>query len=563
MIADRKSTCEQARPYYYEYCEDLCAGAEEPVPAGILAHINTCEFCKGEVERLKVILAEGEASADEGAGRQVCITTDNLRLHFSYVGAFVKCDTVRAFLPSMVIPALAVRVPTPITVHVDKCEQCASDLERIRNLDLSGVQLYRLGQLFAEQAAADSGACAETRNFVEAGESSILEGPPAGTLRHLCACPECRELLKKYWDRMAEEFPESVERSWVPCDGVSRADVFDCVVPYGSEPGRQGHGSFRKSVMSHVMHCATCRDKMEQVRSAVYGIMEREESGVVTCYKVEDAAQVSAARGADESYKDWPIDVQVFDRSGRVRVESGEPAAANREYKQGVSKLRLRQFIKPAVAAAIVLAIGFFVVTGPAAKAFDLNQISKALGQIKNVCMIRSGGQETGPSTEVWVSRDLNIKMFKTGQECVLWDIRGKSRKSRDLVTGSVTTAAPDDDVLARIGGTMEAPWGLLPFDDVSNLPKGAEWKAAADEDVETTIPGTRIYDLTWAQKRPNGSMVYNKWRAYIDIETILLRRAEWWKRNAREEEYGLGMAVEVRYPSIGEVETAVGEEGF
>jgi hypothetical protein len=202
------------------------------------------------------------------------------------------------------------------------------------------------------------------------------------------------------------------------------------------------------------------------------------------------------------------------------------------------------------------------VFSGPTARAVGLGQIYEALAQIKNVCIIRSGAEETGVSTEVWVSREWNVKMFKTGQKFVLWDIKNKSKKSRDLVTGSVTTAAPDDDVLAGVEGTMDAPWGLVPFDDISNLPKGAEWKAVADGDVERTIPRTRVYDLRWAQERPDASVAYIKWRGFIDIETRLPKRVELWEK-ASEGKYGLLRITEIRYPTANEVEAAIRGAGF
>jgi hypothetical protein len=532
----------------------------ESIPQGILAHISNCEYCRGEVERLRIMLAEAEEPADRKGRQTAFVTGANLRLHYSYVGAFVRCETVRPFLPGMAVPAPAMRVPTPITVHLDKCEQCAKDLEAIRSLDLTNVQLYRLGGLFAQEADVHGDRCAETRRAVDSGTLSVFSAGSAATFRHLCACPGCRTLLEKYWERMGEKLSDNVERSWVPCDAVSAAGVFDCVVPYGFDAEHDADASFRRSVMSHVLNCPKCREKMEGVRKAVYGIMEREESGVVTCCKVEESARASVPSGGDDLYEDWPIDVQVLGRARREAVKTGVPAEINRTKKEK-QVLRLKWFIRPAAAAAIVLAVGFLVFSGPAARAFDLGQISKALGQINNVRIVRSGADQAGVRTEVWVSRRLNIKMVKTGQKCVLWDIRNKAKKSRDFITGSVTTVALDD-VPGKLEGAADAPWGLLPFDDVSNLPKGAEWKAAADEDVETTIPETRVYDLTWAEKGLDGSMVYSRWRAYIDIETKLPKRTELWE-DGSEKEYALLMVTEITYPVTGEVEAAMREAGF
>ena len=121
MIAvNPNSMCEQARAYYYDY---LCGEAREHIPAEMLAHIDKCRFCQAEVGRLKSMLAEAEACATEGTRQTTSTVVANLRLHFAYTGARVACNTVKPFLPSLAIPALDVGVPTPITVHLDKCRQ--------------------------------------------------------------------------------------------------------------------------------------------------------------------------------------------------------------------------------------------------------------------------------------------------------------------------------------------------------------------------------------------------------------------------------------------------------
>jgi predicted anti-sigma-YlaC factor YlaD len=131
MIAvNPNSICEQARAYYYDY---LRGEAREHIPLEMLAHLDKCRFCRAEVGRLKSMLAEAEARATEGTRQTTSTVVANLRLHFAYTGARVACNTVKPFLPSLAIPALDVGVPTPITVHLDKCQQCANDLEVIRH----------------------------------------------------------------------------------------------------------------------------------------------------------------------------------------------------------------------------------------------------------------------------------------------------------------------------------------------------------------------------------------------------------------------------------------------
>jgi len=73
-----------------------------------------------------------------------------LQLHLAYIGERVNCETVRPFLPGMLDPAIDIRIPTPITAHLDNCPQCIEDLKTIEELNLYSAQLYRLSRIFSE-----------------------------------------------------------------------------------------------------------------------------------------------------------------------------------------------------------------------------------------------------------------------------------------------------------------------------------------------------------------------------------------------------------------------------
>jgi len=266
----------------------------------------------------------------------------------------------------------------------------------------------------------------------------------------------------------------------------------------------------------------------------------------------------------DDVYKDWPIEVQVFDKSGETEtIEArGLGVAVSRKPKQRLSTLSIRPFIKPAAVAAAALLVVILLLKGPVAKAVDLGQIYEALERIKNVCLTAFVPEKAKPIQEVWISQALNIKMFKTETECVLWDLKGKSKKSRDLNTGSITMAELDSSILVEVEKTMKMPWGLLPFDNISAVPTDAEWQKVADENIETTIPDTEVYDLVWIEKSLAGSIIHRKWRGYIDIETKLPKRIEFWEKLAKAE-YELSTVIHVTYPATGEIRSVIKDAGF
>jgi len=555
--------CEQARPYYYQ-C--LRRDTKEEIPAEILAHIRQCRFCQAEVNRLEIVLAEVKYHAGQSIGQTDSAITTNLGLHFAYIGSSVTCDTVKPFLPSQADPLLEVGVPTPITVHLDKCQQCADDLETIRQLSLTHKQLCRLGQLFAEKPSKDAISCSQAQAGILAVASMVFRETNAEVLKHLCTCHNCREQLYQYRETVRGELlRDQRTQNKFPCEAVSATDIFDYCFPYGIDPASNQYAKFLESFTSHARACTTCLGKMQDLHNTVYGILERQESEIVTCFQVVDeSAQDSIVGSPDDVYEDWPIEVQVFDKSSETKIieARGSGVTVAHKPKQRLSTLSIRPFIKPAAAAAVLL-VAILLLKGPVAKAVDLGDVYNALERIKNVCFTIFDPEKAKPTQEIWISQALKSKMFKTETEYILWDLKGKSRKSRDLNTGSITMAELDNDVLVKVEETMKAPWGLLPFDNISAVPTDAEWQKVADGDVETTIPSTEIYDLVWIEKSLVGSIIHRKWRGYIDIETKLPKRIEWWEKYAKEEEYKLLTITKVTYPTVVEIRAATEDVGL
>jgi len=568
MIAfDPNSTCEQAKAYYYQY---LSGDTKECVPTLMCGHIDRCSSCQAEVSRLKVILAEGEEHAVGSAGQTNTAITTYLRFHFAYLRAFVGCNTLRLFLPSLAIPALEVSVPTPITVHLDNCKQCADDLEAIRQLKLTGKQLGRLGQLFAEEPRIDTNVCPKAQNAIASVGAMVFEGTSPAILKHLCVCPECRKLLYEELKGRREKLPQNLEQSPIPCDAISPTDIFDYVIPYGIDPKRDAYKMFRNSLTSHLINCPRCLHKMQKLHDTVYDILERPESGIVTCYNINDSDRDSVVGSAENMYKDWPIEVQVFDKSAEIEtVEARDSSAVGGigsppkpKLKQKLSSLNIKPFIKPAAAAAVIL-VALFLFNAPTAKAVDLSQIYKALVRIKNVCITTFYQEESNKIQEVWISQTLNIKVLKTRNECTIWDLDAKSEKTKNLNTGSITMTKLDGALLLKIKETMEGPLGLLPFNSMPEAPEGAKWSPVSDKNVETTISGTESYDLIWTDTSLAGSIIHRKWRGYIDIKTKLPKRIEWWLKLAEEDEYKLETITMVSYPTAAEIQANINDAGF
>jgi hypothetical protein len=528
----------------------------------MIAHIDQCRSCQAEVGRLNSVLAEDEERAGESSQQTMAAVAANLKLHFAHIGAFVSCSTVKPFLPGAAIPALKVGVPTPITVHLDKCQQCANDLEVIRQLKLTHEQLCRLSQIFADKPDESAVGCRRAQARILPLVAMTFSKVEPEVLKHLCTCSNCREQVYQYREMARMDLPRNeVAQKEFACEAVTATDIFDGCFPYGIDPTNGRYAMFHTALTSHLRECPTCLAKMQQLHQTVCNVAERPDSEVVTRFTFEKQISEGIEPKSLDLYADWPINVQVLDKSGR---ESEVPAATfmpRQESKRRLPAL-VRPFVKPAAAAAAIVLVALLLFNVPVAKAVDLNQIYKALGRVKNVYFAAFDVDRTKPTQEIWVSQTLSTTIFKTDAQCVLWDIRNKSRKSKDLNTGAITTAELQTKALVQIDKMMKAPWGLLPFDDVSKVPADAKWQQVDDEDIDTIPPGTKVYDLTWTEKSASGSAVYRKWRGYVDAETKLPKRIERWTQT-EEGQYRLLTVKEVAYLSADQIRIVIKDVGF
>ena len=146
ITQNHNSLCKEAKLYYYDcLCEESCG----LIPQSISSHIEQCPHCQKQINQLKVALSQKDCIKSQQGQDRSAVTT-MLQLHFAYLAEHVTCETVRPFLPGLLDPAIEIRIPTPITAHLDNCRQCDEDLKAIRKLNLNSTQLYGLSQFFAK-----------------------------------------------------------------------------------------------------------------------------------------------------------------------------------------------------------------------------------------------------------------------------------------------------------------------------------------------------------------------------------------------------------------------------
>jgi hypothetical protein len=532
--------CKQAELYYYDILSDK--KGDKPVPASVIEHVDHCHNCQGQLNRLESALSQAY-SAESEQGGSVSATAAILQLHLAYIGRPVTCEITKPFLPTLLHPALRVAIPTPITAHLDNCEACSEDLKTIQRMNLSPKQLGRLSQLFAENQVEDAVSCSDAQAGGLATVLLVFRETNAGVLKHLCTCPDCRKALYQFREGIRKDLlhERQIEKEF-PCKEVSVADVFDYGVPYGIDPAADEYGKFREPLAEHIRSCPACLAKIQQLHNTVYGIAERTDSDVVTICRIDESAKVQTPTGYENLYAGFPIRVEVAGSEDGATVEplaSTIDSTAALTWK--VSTKNLKPLLKPAVAAAavILIAVALFFST-PTAKAVTIEQIYKAIEGIKNVYIASSGKDQTEPEQELWVSKTLNIYMTKTEKVIVLWDIDNGLRKARNLRTGIIDTVPLADETRAGIERKMSGSLGVVPFYDISNIPSGSEWLRVNNDGHDSITKDVEVYDLIWTSRILGDSVVFKKWRVFVNPETNLPHRIEWYQKLTGDEEYAL-----------------------
>jgi hypothetical protein len=515
-----------SRLYYYDFLSEETRGG---IPENALEHMTQCLNCQDEMDRLKALFERVDERIASDQSRKDSAISTLLRLHFAYVGEPVSCSTVKPFLASLADPVLQIRIPTPITMHLDECRACRDDLLELRDLCLTHKQLCRLGRLLGDEPAEDAVNCSQARAAIPTVMSMAFRDTDAEILKHLCTCPDCRKQLYLHREEVRLELPHNeMAQNELPCESVSATDIYDYCLPYGIDPADDQFVEFRESLTSHLRSCPTCLEKMQGLYNTVYGIAERSDSGVVACFTFQQQ-----------------VDVQVPDQT--ELTDAGHTKA-----------LHLKRYIKPAIAAAAVILIGFaLLLSTPAAKAVDLGQVYEALEKVTNVCISRFVPYKAEPTQKVWSSKTLNIKMFETDEQFVLWDFAEGIKRTKPSNASAVQSEPLPLDVVTEGKESLGRSLGLLPFSNVNEALEGTQWNRAGDQDIEAPIPDTEVYDLTW--KTTDGMVTeYHRWRVFIDTQRNLPKKTMWYEKTPIDDEYTLYSIEEVAYPHDSEIKAVI-----
>jgi len=545
-----EALCKEAEAHYFNF---LAEGDSNIIPEHIIDHVRGCQRCRSSIEQLSSILAH--TCSGPAASRADAALDTMLKLHFAYLGQPVTCKTVKPFFPTLLDQTLEIRIPTPIIVHLDHCQRCSEDIEKIRELNLSRGQLCRLSQMYADRPRDKYIACPKAQAAINSVVNLSLQETNADVLKHLCLCSDCRELVyetRKFAIQLLPESTEGNEESL--CSQLSPSDIFDYAVPYGLDPLNDQYVKFRESLTAHLRKCPKCMRKMQDLHQTIFGILDRPESGVVTiCHTIESPAlETSAAEQPEDLYSGFPIRVEVSGlKDVAIKKQPTSPSIGTAAGARMFSIRRLTPLAKfGAVAATVAIVAVLFLFAMPSVKAVTLEQIYEAVLEVKTIHIAIFTSGKTEPEQERWVSRRQGIYVTKTGNELALWDVTNVTERHRNTVTGITKATQLEENALAATEKKISGSLGLVPFEDISTLPKDAQWHRLADASEAKDASSVEVYDLLWADKSYLGPSAFNRWRVYVDPETKLPRRTEFYQMLPGEQEYVLKSFEVIDYPT-------------
>jgi len=219
--------------------------------------------------------------------------------------------------------------------------------------------------------------------------------------------------------------------------------------------------------------------------------------------------------------------------------------------------LRIRIAKLAAIAAVILIVFALFFGI-QAKKAIALSEVDKALGKVQNVCIASFTPPANKPVQIEWISQTLNISVLRLGEQFILWDIPNKVQVIKYLSSDSVKKEMLSEEMFAKVEQAAGHRFGLLPFSDISDI-SGARWSRVEDSEVETTVSGTKVYELTWPGKNSISDAIGSrKWRVFVDTHTNLPKRAEHYFKLRPQGDYKFEKYEVITYPSGGQIQALV-----
>lgn len=394
---------------------------------------------------------------------------------------------------------------------------------------------------------------------------------PVDVSAHLSQCRHCVEEIERLQEALGRS--DQPQRSfepgflqlhyglldqWVSCDAV-KPFLPSLLTTVFSDKNQT-------PVTAHIENCCQCQKNLDaissleltslQLMSASRYLASEEEGASEFSRPVQDVLRGIAAQhhcdvrtrmslvspSADSSDATWISDSYTVD----VKHRAAQTANRRRIHR----RFAMPTFVTGSIAAAILFIV-MLSLPPAVVKGLALAEVYQSLNDVKNV-HIRVFSEELQEIQSIWISESLDARLFQQQEETVFWDERTGEIYRKGADSTQLVSRFNDDAKLDR-------PWGLLPFNHISELPADKQWVYIEDTVIEG-VP-MQIYELTW-QESSGQICIQKKWRGYLDIHTHLPYRIEWTEKVS--DDYPEVMLVtEISYPTDEEFMETLRQDGF
>jgi hypothetical protein len=214
----------------------------------------------------------------------------------------------------------------------------------------------------------------------------------------------------------------------------------------------------------------------------------------------------------------------------------------------------VRFLLKTAVAAVILLAVLFHGTTSTTSGT-TLAQVRKAFREAENAHISTVDPITGQPTLDLWISRPLNIVLAVTERETVLYDLGARKEYVGQTVGGAAYIVELTDRDYAYARQTMTTGLGFSP----DKIPPDARW-TRADSDASQ---GNETYELSYSEQSTSGVIALRKWTLLIDPTTKRPQEVRTFRRLPAESEWHPLETTTVQYPTAGEMNKVIGEQGL
>lgn len=434
-------------------------------------------------------------------------------------------------------------IPKSMIKHIDQCSKCQEEI-KVLETELSrpetsndrADQATRLANLELHFAFIDKlVGCNHVKPFLASMSSGFMAMSISTPITaHIDKCPACSKDYKIISDLQ-----------------MTDAQLFRA----GQLLAMSASNTLEYEEISDALAGVDCNQSQINKLAEV---IRHPETGVTTQFSLNECLSYQTGQAFANISEEPETDINILDNTQAgdektvdVTIDAGE----SNVMKRGFRELRLLQFVRPLAAAAAVLLVAVLLFNGPQATGFG--DVFKALEKARNIYMKNIQAIDGNVAQETWTSMDLNIKLFKSKDEVVLWDINNELLVSRKDTGGEVETLGLDEDSLGIITESMNVSWSILPFDTLY-LPPDAVWQTVSSKELGNIPSDIEVHDLLWTDRTQIGNMVYKKWRGYLNSMTMLPIRIEFSRKLELNEDYQLETIIEVEYPDTEEIKEII-----